>query len=183
MHKRRTFQRICIPILFCNSETREDADVVFARSSRYLPRRTRTSVRPLIRRFFLKFVSGSGGKDERLDFPLVLILSEATCISSRALSFRFPSTALSLLSINADGFPFAFRPCSCLDSFIYISLPWTSISGSSVVTYFVQQVVRISRPTYAVLIQAFQNVVGGYVLDGQKKIVPSGVNSLNVMAK
>ena len=92
-------------------------NVVFARSSRCLPRRTPTSETHSFRRIFpiafrLRFWSRRGFS------TFVLIVAETTCVSSCAVSFCFPLIALTLLPLSAHRFPFAFRWCSCLESFI-----------------------------------------------------------------
>ena len=78
-------------------------------------------------------VCGSGaGEDERVDFPR-LFSSWRKLHASPLVHLRlcFPLIALSLLSINADGVPFALRPCSFVDSFN----PDVKISGSDLLIY------------------------------------------------
>ena len=167
------FHRICIPILFCNFDSREDAKnhrmasctshwwnlcTVFETSSQT---DYGLSMRFSFRRIFpialsLRFWNRRGRLQRFSTF--VLIVRETTSVSSCALSFRFPLTAFSLLPVNADWFLFAsdFRWYSCLDSIIFsfknfgllffdpnISSPWSLISGSTVVNCVVQSLVRV----------------------------------------
>ena len=96
-------------------------NVVLARSSKSLPRRTPTSERLFFRRFFPSlFVYGSGaGRDELVDFPHLFSSWRKLQASSFVhFPFVFPLIAFSLLPFHSDRFPFAFRRCSFLDSFI-----------------------------------------------------------------
>ena len=87
--------------------------------------------RPLGRLFLSKNVSHRfsailvHARMSALIFHVILIVAETTCVS-----FCAPWIAFSLLPFNADWCPFAFRWCSCLDSFI----SGLKISGSDLLT-------------------------------------------------
>ena len=167
--KKNTIHRICSPIRFCDSNTYGrmpritrgvralPTDVPFARSSISLPKRTPASERPSFRRCFpsLFVCSSWAGEDKRVELPrLFSSWRKLPRLLFCTFLVRVPLMAFSLL-------PFQWWQvslCLCLLSQFFhvwhrnfglsfsdpnISSPSSSISGTSVVNYFVQYLIRI----------------------------------------
>ena len=95
-------------------------EVLPARQSRWLPRRTATSENPSSRNLFSGLFP-SAAQRTRVDigvvfYTLALIVSETTAVFFRTLSFCLPSPAFSWTSLNATLTPAIIDHCSCFNS-------------------------------------------------------------------